>query len=44
MKRTIWDHYNAMARTTDNSRELEWGALTDTILLFVGPFFLHVGQ
>jgi hypothetical protein len=39
MKRTLWDHYNAMAGTADNSREVEWGALTDTILLFVGPFF-----
>lgn len=40
MKRTVWDHYNTMARTADNSREVEWGALTDTILLFVSRFFL----
>lgn len=44
MKRTVWDHYNAMARSTDNSREVEWGALTDTILLFVSPFFLDEGR
>ncbi len=43
MKRTVWDHYNAMARTTDNSREVEWGALTDTILLFVSSFFFDAG-
>src|SRR5258706_4627861 len=34
-RKSIWDHYNDMAREVDTLREIELTELTDTVLVFV---------
>jgi hypothetical protein len=38
-QKSIWDHYNDMARDVDILREMELTDLADTVLVFVNSAF-----
>jgi hypothetical protein len=44
MRKSVWDHYNDMAREVDTLRETELSELADTVLLFVNSVFSFILQ
>jgi len=41
-QKTVWEHYNEIARYIDFEREREWGDVADSTLVFVSEFTLNV--
>ena len=41
-EKSLWEYYNEMAAVDDNTRELEWQDLADTVLVLVCPDAHHI--